>query len=77
MTDAHRPTPAQSGDTAPDGPEPRDATSEPAAVRDPTAGRDASRPSGLESSGGGAGSDPDALDQSVGRGDAGQGDGAI
>jgi len=60
MTDTDRPTPAQSGDAAP-------------AVRDSTAGRDANGRSRLESSGGGAGSDPDALDQSVGRSTA-QGD---
>jgi hypothetical protein len=73
MTDAKHLASSQSGEAAPAGPEPRPATPEPAALHDPAAGREANNSAGVESPGGGAG-DPDALDQSVGRGDARQGD---
>ncbi len=73
MTDPDRPTPPRNGDGPADnggsGPEEHS----PAAPRDPTAGR-AGESSGVESPGGSTGADPDALDQSVGRRDAGQGD---
>ncbi|MDZ4113644.1 MAG: hypothetical protein U1E18_29170 [Brevundimonas sp.] len=74
MTDTNRPTPAQTGDAASGGPETRPAGPEPAAPRDPTAERTANAATDVESPGGGAGADPDGLDQSVGREDAGQGD---
>lgn len=69
MTDPNRPPRTGSPDGGGSGLENPDS----AAPRDPTAGRDAEA-SGVESPGGGGGADPDGLDQSVGRGDAGQGD---
>lgn len=73
MTDPDRPAPPREG-----APEPGDGDSAP---RDPLADR-AGETSGVESPGGTASEDPDGLDQSVGREDAGQGearsrDGAI
>ncbi|MDP3801285.1 hypothetical protein [Brevundimonas sp.] len=65
MTDPDRLTPARKGAS-----EPVDRN---AAPRDPIAGR-AGEASGVESPGGSAEGDPDALDQSVGREDGGQGD---
>jgi len=71
MSNPNRPRPAQTGDAAFGGPATRPVDGEPAATsRDPVADPDTSRPSGGESKRG----DPDALDQSVGREDAGQGD---
>ena len=70
MSDPNRPKPTQTGDAAFGGPATRPGDGEPAAPRDPVADRDATGPSGGESTRG----DPDALDQSVGREDAGQGD---
>lgn len=67
MTDPNRPPRTVSPDGGASGSEDPDS----AAPRDPTAGR-AGEAAGVESPGGGA--DPDALDQSVGREDAGQGD---
>ena len=73
MTDPNRPTPPRNGDGPSDngGSGPPEAS--PAVPRDPTARR-AGEGSGVESPGGSTGADPDALDQSVGRGDGGQGD---
>lgn len=65
MTDAERPDPAPT--------EPETRPAQPAVPRDPTAKRDPAGSSGVESPGGGD-ADPDGLDQSVGREDAGQGD---
>lgn len=67
MTDPHRPTPTPK--ISPDGGEDHD----PASPGDPTAAR-AEEASGLESASGRGGADPDALDQSIGREDAGPGD---
>jgi hypothetical protein len=61
MSDPNRPNPTPKGDSEP---------------RDPIADR-AGEASGVESPGTGAEEDPDALDQTVGRGDARSGDGAI
>ncbi len=69
MTDPNRPPRTGSPDGAGSGP----VDPHPAAPRDPTAVRDRET-SGVESPGGGGGADPDGLDQSVGREDAGQGD---
>lgn len=70
MTDPNRPTPPRNGDGPSDsGPEEHSAP----APRNPTAERDAEA-SGVESPGRGGGADPDGLDQSIGREDAGQGD---
>ncbi len=72
MTEPNRPKPAGTGDAASGGlSDPK--SREPAAPRDPLAVRDRET-SGVESPGGSSGADPDALDQSVGRGEAGQGD---
>lgn len=65
MTDPNRPTPTRKGGSDPGG---RDS-----APRDPIADR-TGEASGVESPGSGAGEDPDALDQSVGREDVGPGD---
>ena len=80
MTDPNRPNPAETGDAASGGPaDPK--SRESAAPRDPTAGR-VGEAAGVESPGGSSEADPDALDQSVGRGDGDLGgartrDGAI
>lgn len=72
MTDPDRPKPARTGDAS--GGSPADPKSPGSAVpHDPIAVRDGEA-SGVESPGGGSSADPDALDQSVGRGDGGQGD---
>ncbi|GLS00765.1 hypothetical protein GCM10007859_07730 [Brevundimonas denitrificans] len=68
MTDPNRPPRTVSPDGGSSGPEDPDS----AAPRDPAADR-TGEAAGVESSGGGGG-DPDALDQSVGRDEAGQGD---
>ncbi len=71
MTDPNRPTPAQTGDAAVGGPEPRSPGA--AAPRDPTPERTSNAASDVESPGGG-GEDRDGLDQSVGREDPAKGD---
>jgi len=65
MTDPNPPQPAVTGDAAPGGPS-RPDPSRAAPPRDPTAKREEGTPRS-----GSARSDPDGLDQSVGRGDAG------
>lgn len=61
MSDPNRPNPTPKGDSTP---------------RDPIADR-AGEASGVESPAAGGERDPDGLDQTVGREDAGNGDGAI
>lgn len=70
MTDSNGPKPARTGDAATGAPATRPANREPAPPRDPTAERNADGASGGESTRG----DPEALNQSVGREEAGQGD---
>lgn len=70
MTDPNRPTPAQTGDAATGGRETRPPDRGSAAPNDPIAAPDGASTSAGEA----AREDPDALDQSVGRGDVGQGD---
>lgn len=69
MTDPNNRTPAPDGGST-DEPNTRPASDEATAPHDPIADRDA----GVTSGGEAGGADPDALDQSLGRGAAGQGD---
>lgn len=73
MTDPNRPTPPRNGDGPSDNEGSGPQEHSPAAPHDPTAGR-TGEASGVENPGGSAGADPDALDQSVGHGDSGEGD---